>query len=539
MREEDAVTNHYARVDGLQPGTAYRYELRSDGVAQPTSMTNPGSFTTLTSPPGAHLFDFALLSDVHIGEGCSGTAANAPLIGTSLPPCFMAPGYADQMTSADVAEVAQRGIDLTVANADQTSTAKFEEEQTARQILAGLPGTVLIARGNHDRPGQHTSEKRCGTDDDCFVTVFANGQPGRVYRSADHGGYHFVILDSSDDTGVGDLTDEMQNVWLARDLAAHRRMPTFISFHHPVAEYANTYAAPPVVFGVRPDKGGNDFLATVAANPQVVGVLNSHTHRNFNAYAATIGPRTPFVENGAAKEYPGGYSVVSVYEGGWTRSFWRPASCAFCREWTATTSGEYFGQYPGYTLGSVGTRNFTHVYGCSAETPPSSLPGDDSLTGPVATPPKSCLARPASPVAAGRPAATRYRCVDARRPTSLLTHRGSRVASRIVKLRGDALDHGCSGLAGVQVALAQRVGSRCRFLEARRILGAATSCRRPRYLTARGTRHFSFAAAGRFPPGSYIAWRRAIDRAGNVEAPQRTRDVLRFRLGKKRPTTRR
>lgn len=391
-REEDATRYHYASVGGLRPGIAYRYRLLSGGTAQVVSATNPGRLLTLTRPPGRHLFDFAVLNDMHVGEGCSGTAFSAPLIG-SLPPCFSADQYATRMGEAAVGEIARRGIGLTVVDGDLTSSASYEQVVRARDVLAGLRGAVLVARGNHDRAGQHASETRCGADEDCLrALLFDERPPGRIAYGITHHGYHFVILDSSDASGNGDLTDATQNAWLAADLAAHRDEPTFIAFHHPVTEYADTYAVPPVVFGVRPDKGGSAFLDLIAANPQVVGVLNAHTHRNFVSYAPRIGARVPFVENGAAKEYPGGYAVYSVYAGGYTRSFFRPSSCAFCRAWTETTRGEYFGLYPLYTLGPLSARNFTHLYGCAAPTPPASLPGQNSLVGTI-VPPPSCSTR--------------------------------------------------------------------------------------------------------------------------------------------------
>jgi hypothetical protein len=258
-----------------------------------------------------------------------------------------------------------------------------------------------------------------------------------VYFSTSYGGVHFIVLDSVQGGSTGDLTDAAQNAWLARDLAAHHTMPTFIAFHHPVTEYADLFEAEPVIFGVPPDAGGTDFLHTVAENPQIVGVLNAHTHRNFDTYGGEAGVRTPFIENGTAKEYPGGYSIVSVYGGGYTRSFFRTA-CAFCRQWTETTRGEYFGLAPQYMLGSLGTRNFTHVYGCDVAIPATSLPG--TLDGGVSTPPARCLSAPVSPVRlvfrvlGRRAAALRLRCVSAgpcRVRGRLL--RGDRVVARVVR----------------------------------------------------------------------------------------------------------
>jgi len=98
--QERDVRRHHAVVDDLQPGTTYAYRLVTAGAIQPPSLTNPGVVTTLTPPPGRHLFDVALVNDVHIGESCSGSLATAPVLEQSLPECFMAPEYARQMAEA-------------------------------------------------------------------------------------------------------------------------------------------------------------------------------------------------------------------------------------------------------------------------------------------------------------------------------------------------------------------------------------------------------------------------------------------------------
>lgn len=386
--QERHVSRHYARGGGLEPGTRYVYALLSDGVAQPPTPTNPGAFTTLERPPGRHLFDFVEVNDTHVGEQCSGTAITAPLVSQPLPPCFSAPDYAARMLRAHVAEIGRRGIGLTLVNGDVTSGAGPDEVLYAKQLLGGLPGRWHVVRGNHDRAGQSEEQAACGADRDCFREAFFPGRgPGRIHYSFDHRGHHFVVLDSEDPADdQGDLTDPAQNEFLRRDLAANRNRPTFVFFHHPVSEYATTYAAPPVIFGVRPDRGGSGFLELMAANPQVVGVFNAHTHRNFVSYSPRTGARLPFIESGAGKEYPGGYSIVRVYSGGYSRNFYRPRGCGFCREWTAITRSEYLGLYPYYTLGTLDARNFTHLYDCEVPTPPPSPPGNDSVQqGPLAS----------------------------------------------------------------------------------------------------------------------------------------------------------
>lgn len=535
-RQEEGLTLHHARLGGLLAGRRYVYELRSGGVVQPSSEANPGSFTTLRPPPGRHLLDIGLVSDVHVGESCSGTAVTAPLIDQSIPECFTAPDYAARMLEGAVDELNSRGVDVVIDSADITSTAKFEEETRARTILGGLHAPFFVVRGNHDRPGQHANETRCGAEKDCLRTVFfPDRAPGRVYYSVTVSGVHVVFLDSSDANGEGDLTDAAQNEFLRSDLAAHRRQRTFIVFHHPVSEYADVYALPPVVFGVRPDRGGAAFLTLVAQNPQVSGVLNAHTHRNFVSTALASGPRTVFLENAATKEYPGGYSVLRVYEGGWMRNF-RRTGCAFCRQWTETTRAEYNGLYPSYTLGSLSTRNFVHLDDCGEATPPQSLPLQQG--GDTAPRPARCgesIGYPAGP-GSGAPsgsatgASSVGPCRTGARPRTSITRRSSRLTRSGLLLRGRAHSRGCAVVRRVLIAVARRVGRGCRHLGVRGGLGGARPCRQVVWIRARGTARWSFRRHVRLRPGTYLVRARARDARGAVER-RRAPYILRLRGG--------
>jgi Icc protein len=77
----------------IEPGKLYAYVTLSNGQqAQQTSMQfpvgaggsldYPGTFTTLTTPPGKYLFTLALSNDLHFGEGESGIIEN------NWPPAF-------------------------------------------------------------------------------------------------------------------------------------------------------------------------------------------------------------------------------------------------------------------------------------------------------------------------------------------------------------------------------------------------------------------------------------------------------------------
>ncbi len=540
-KQEELTRFHYAEVTGLLPGTRYSYSLRSGGAEQPVSVTNPETFTTLVPPPGKPLFEFAVASDVHIGEGCSGTAVTAPQPIGSVPPCFSSgpsePPYSATLARATVAELNARNIPLTVLNADNTSHAEYDDVAELKGIFDELSGEWRVARGAHDRAGQNKGETRCGEEEDCFRSLLFPDRPaGRVFYSFDSNGYHFVALDSAKaGDGSGDLTDPAQRAFLERDLEEARLAGkrTFIFFHHPVTEYANTTSFPPVVFGVRPERGRQEFLDLMARFPNVVGVLNSHTHRNYVSYAPSTGVELPYIENGPTKEYPNGYSVFRIYEGGYMRNFHR-LRCEFCRSWASRTRDEYFGSYPGYTLGTLSARNFTHVYGCSAPTPPASPPtGNEAFIGgdtvrpacPSATGPGQGGApgggdQGGKPGAGGTPetGGEPGGCRDRTKPGASFAPRSRlRVTRRLVLLRGRASDRACGRAATparVLISVRRVSHGRCRYLDRRGKL-RRRACTRPIRIRARGARRWSLRVRTRIPRGSYRAYLIPVDRAGN------------------------
>jgi hypothetical protein len=93
---------------------------------------------------------------------------------------------------------------------------------------------------------------------------------------------------------------------------------------------------------------------------------------------------------------------------------------------------------------------------------------------------------------------------------------------------------GCAGARGrlrrVEVAVARRVGHRCRFLRRNGRFGRAASCGRRTFLPARGTSRWRLERRRRFPAGRYVAYVRGIDRSGNVETRITRRNRLTLRI---------
>lgn len=374
---------HVATVDGLEPGTTYHYELRSGGHAIPLTRFHTGVVTTLTPPPGRLLATVALMNDLHVGEDCSGTIQT--IAGQSFPPCNRGDKYALRMTSATVR--ALRALrpkpDFLLANGDLTAEARPGEMKTSFAVLHRARIPFDVTRGNHDRRHKHSCT---AGDDDCFREY---AHPGSAL--GDHA-YHWsrdiapgltvIGLDSCDpETGNGRLDLGGQLDFLEQELqrTARAGRRVLLGFHHPVTTYEELTVIPPVLFGVSPILGGEEALRVIARHDHVALVVHGHTHRNYVGYDGRSGARTPFLENGAVKEYPGGFGLLRFYEGGMLRTFHR-VSEPWCRDWIVTTAHQLYGRHPEYTRGPLSSRAFTHRYdGRGLVPPPSTLPGAPDL----------------------------------------------------------------------------------------------------------------------------------------------------------------
>ena len=56
------------------------------------------------------------------------------------------------------------------------------------------------------------------------------------------------------------------------------------------------------------------------------------------------------------KEYPGGFALLKVYEGGYMVNFYKSSS-DLARQWSQVSGGGYLGLYPAYALGTLADRN--------------------------------------------------------------------------------------------------------------------------------------------------------------------------------------
>jgi 3',5'-cyclic-AMP phosphodiesterase len=405
---------HHVEVTGLRPGATYYYQAYSAGVAaaprlypqltfppgglvippNPTDAqleeilaevlssgvvlsASPGSVTTLVPPRGRHLFTVALSNDIHTGETVSGLATS------TFPPGFsQAPGlppYPVVMAESMTADAAARGADVLIVAGDLTAANLPDQLTDSKALLDGfgnltLSGTLcrgdyVVARGNHDQPQNGSAYASCspvGTTGyyDCLPAVY--DLPQGTLTTTEVGGLRLVGLDTTTLNTPGGAIDADEFDALQQVLADNPDQPTLVFGHHPVTDESaySTIAGPDFDLD-RTDAASLEAL--YAATPGVFFHHSGHTHRNLRT-SSPVATGVDFLEVAATKEYPGGFALLRLYEGGYMANFYKSSS-ALARQWSQTSSGEYLGLYPAYTLGALTDRNHVAARDFSALTP--------------------------------------------------------------------------------------------------------------------------------------------------------------------------
>ena len=131
-------------------------------------------------------------------------------------------------------------------------------------------------------------------------------------------------------------------------------------------------------------------------------------------------------------------------------------------------------------------------------------------------------------------------CLDRVAPRSSFRRGTIQLTRRGISARGRSSDRGCRGrtraqtrrgaLRAVSVSVGRRVRGGCRYLRANGRFTARRSCARPAYQRARGTKAWRFSRRARLPRGTYELSVRGLDRIGNAERRNRSRNVVVRRL---------
>jgi hypothetical protein len=386
---------HYAEVSDLEPGTTYAYAALSSGqAARQTSMQfpvgvggsldYPGVFTTLTTPPGSYLFTLALSNDLHVGEAESG------IIADGWPPHFEQnpglPPYPVVMLEAMLGDLRRpdRRADRLIVAGDLTAGALPAEVARVRQMLDGwgkLQTDYFVARGNHDRSRVGSAYKSCATvpsapdHRDCWRGMFP--YPLQQLQVYEVGGLRLIGLDTTTLDAPGGTMDANQLGALSDVLQKDSHRPTMLFGHHPVTyESAATTAAGPSFDIDRPTAVALQRL--YERSPGVFFHHSGHTHRNKRTFMLDQ-DQSPiqsieFLEVGATKEYPGGYSLLRLYTGGYIVSYYKNRT-NLALAWSQRTRGEYYNLYAHSMLGTIADRNHSVTRDLSGLTPSAKVSG--------------------------------------------------------------------------------------------------------------------------------------------------------------------
>lgn len=380
---------HYAEVHGLEPGRTYFYQALSNGVpALPAlnasgnplgvatttmsglkGLTDVFAFTTPQLPRGRHLFTLGLANDVHMGETVAGLIKTVG--STQVPPGITQvagePPYPEVMCKAMVAEAKARGAHKLLVAGDITSEAAPTDLHRAMQLLdhfGRYREDYFVARGNHDRPHDGPDYAHCSvgahdsSTNDCFRDVFDPHEP-TWFASRVHG-LDILALDTYDRAGTGGDNGKLsteQVAWFRHELAKEPDRPKLVFGHHPITLESDVVNAEPLIFDL--DLNQSQLIQKLyAKTPGVFFHHQAHTHRNYRS-ASTDAKNVTFQEVGATKEYPGGFTLLRVHEGGYAANFYKTKS-DLAREWSERTRGEYLGVGLGafYQSGSIADRNY-------------------------------------------------------------------------------------------------------------------------------------------------------------------------------------
>jgi 3',5'-cyclic-AMP phosphodiesterase len=370
----DATPYHYVELTGLEPGRTYYYEARSNGKPVPPTQFSlisgnavgtsdfglgtggPYSFTAPKPPPGRFLFSIALCNDLHMGETRAGLVGGAPQI-TGVEQVPGRPPYTEVMLESLVHDAGKLGADFLLAAGDISAEAVPVELSTSLQLLKKFGRyrrEYFVARGNHDRAHDGDAYAACRVGqwqgNDCFHDqYFPGGEP--TYFTRELRGLRIVGIDTYDKPGRGNdagalSTDQL--AWFRAELAKDRDQPTLVFGHHPLVVESSPF---PVTASSSLDATqAATILDDYSRTPGLFLHHAGHTHRN----KRTISPVAPDVthqEIAAGKEYPGGFSLIQLYTGGYALNFYKSRS-DLAREWSERSRQQISGAWPQFALGS-------------------------------------------------------------------------------------------------------------------------------------------------------------------------------------------
>ena len=252
-------------------------------------------------PAPEPLYQFALLSDTHLGSGRSlwmNYKMNEP---------------AREELAATLASLKAEQVRFALIAGDMTDLARREQFDALGRICrnSGLP--VYGCIGNHD---SYLATSRPDALELC-PELFPGGTTDYVL---DQSPLRFIVLDASywkdrngvfmdhydPNNGMGIGIKPEQVDWLRETLAADTKTPTLAAWHYPFLTRGGLSTCG---YQLPAERVNQEVLDVLEAAPNVVGTLAGHTHWNhFHVHN-----RLHHVTNPAFCEWPNAYRVFRVY----------------------------------------------------------------------------------------------------------------------------------------------------------------------------------------------------------------------------------
>jgi len=251
-------------------------------VALPASLV-----AEATRPAGS--FRFVFFTDTHLDTELSANEATAKCFAKvrSLKPEFCIQGGDHCM---DLTEVPRA-----------RSTTLFDLYAKTEHVLDMPVHHVL---GNHDLFGRDV-RSGVSSDDPLYGKKAFEQRYGKTYRSWNHKGYHFIVLDAiaiTNDRQFNAWVDAEQLKWLATDrFSVPSGTPIVVASHVPLVSAAPQYKPPYIEKNPAAAKYhgfllGNAYeVLPLFEGHNVIAVLQGHTHINEVVYWRDI----PFITSGA------------------------------------------------------------------------------------------------------------------------------------------------------------------------------------------------------------------------------------------------
>ena len=233
---------------------------------KPVSATAPGSIEFPLRPaPAPAEFLFVHASDTHVSSASRPRTARLRALVDSIKPSLT-------IITGDLVRDALR-----VSEAEATGYYEMFQAEAAR-----FTGPLYTVPGNHEIFGIERDTSHVSADHPLYGRAMYRHYRGPDYYSFNHGGIHFVGLNSVDidDQSYYGHVDSVQAAWLVQDLAIVPPQTPVVTFNHipffTAVETVNGYRGGPPAATAITVRGKTAFRHAVSNAGDIIRLIKGH-----------------------------------------------------------------------------------------------------------------------------------------------------------------------------------------------------------------------------------------------------------------------